>query len=247
MKVAPLCAPATLLIALGLVSTSCAAAQMAQTNGAVISLSNRKLFKFQRTVAGAPLPDEFTVDASSGEVVEALLHSHAIHDASQRRIAEAQARATAEEFGRTHFADFGQLSLDEATASGIARDGVPMYDVVWGRQAESGAWLPTSLHIGVDMETGQVVNYTVVRVDYRGPTVPVVSRERAIELALAEARKGSRLAHVTVNQVELLAVGPDQLAWFVELGNVPSDIFVRHFYLDALTGAILNPLGSPVG
>lgn len=217
----------------------------------VVSLSNRKVFVIQRRIPGAALPDEFTVDASTGEVVEALLHSHGIHTGALRRIGEAEAMATAEEFGRTHFGGFDQLSLHQAAVSGVARDGVPIYVATWGRQAESGAWLPSSLRISVDLQTGQVVTYSVVRVDYRGPTVPIVGRERAVELALAEARQDNRLAMAKAGRVELMtwhvALGEWRLAWSVSLDGVPPGVMARQLFVDALTGAVLNPLGSPLG
>lgn len=217
----------------------------------VISLSNRKVFVIQRRIPGAALPDEFTVDAFSGEVVDAILRSQTIHTGALRRISDVQAMATAEEFGRTHFADFDQLSLHEAAVSGVARDGVPIYIAVWGRQAESGAWLPTSLHISVDLQTGQVVTYSVVRVDYRGPTVPIVGRERAIELALAEARRDNRLAAAKAGRIELMtwhvAFNEWRLAWSISLDGVPPGVMARQLFVDALTGAVLNPLGSPLG
>jgi hypothetical protein len=217
----------------------------------VVSLSNRKLFKLQRPVAGLPTPDEFTVDASSGEVIDAFLHSHAIHRVSRRLIGETQALAAAQAFGRTRFAEFDQLVLREAGISGIAGDGVPTYIVRWARRAESGARLPTALQIGVDMETGQVATYSAQRVEYRGPTDPAISRERAIELALAEAHKDIRLATPRAGRVELMtwqgAFGDWRLAWSVGLDSVPPGVMTRRFFVDALTGAILNPLGSPVG
>jgi hypothetical protein len=181
---------------------------------AVFSVSDKKVFLIQRPVAGVPSPDEFTVEASTGEVVEASFHSHAVHAPSQRPVSDTEARATAEEFARTRFADFGKFSLYEAGDLALTRDNIPIYVAHWQRQAESGAWLPTLLRVGVDRATGQVVTYTAQRIDYHGPTTPTIGRDQAIEFALAEARKDARLAAAKAGRVELTTMDKPQKGRF---------------------------------
>ncbi|HEU4792372.1 MAG TPA: PepSY domain-containing protein, partial [Nitrolancea sp.] len=149
---------------------------------------------------------------------------------------------------------FDQLTVHDEDHSGGtvgARGQDTVYQVRWQlRSPDSGAWLPTFVWVGVDLETGQVTRYFARRTDYRGPTAPKIDREQAVQIALAEAHKDPDLAHAIAGQVELSAgsvSGQDGVTWNVSLDNVPTHSLVRHFSVDAITGEILNPLGSPVG
>lgn len=212
-----------------------------------------KEFVVQRQVTNVRYPDEFNVDAKTGEVRQANLVSNTLLGAPRRPVTEATAKAVAEEFARTRYADFGKLTVKEEGRLGQAAGGDPVFSVRWGqRAADSEAWLPAFVWVDVDLETGRVVHYSSGRGEYDGPTTPQVSRERAVEIALAEARRDPRTAGATVGPVELRAgngpAGQPELNWVVLLEGVPKESLARrHILVDAISGSILNPFGSPLG
>lgn len=208
----------------------------------------------KRQMDGVRYPDQFTVDGDSGEITEATLPSATSDTAAKQPVSETQANLIATKFAQTHFDKFDQLSAHE-DGQGIGAVGAHGQDRThqfrWElRSPDTGAWLPTFVSVGVDLETGQVTSYFAHRTDYRGPTTPKIDREQAVQIALAEAHKDPELAGAKAGQVELQAgpvEGQDRVIWFVGLDNVSEHALVRHFFVDAITGEILNPLGSPVG
>ncbi|CCF85137.1 PepSY domain-containing protein [Nitrolancea hollandica] len=208
----------------------------------------------KRQMDGVRDPDQFTVDGDSGEIIAAHLPSATSDNMPKQPVSEAQANLIVTKFAQTRFYQFAHLTVhDEDHLGGrVGTKGQDrVYQVRWQlRSPESGAWLPTFVWVGVDLETGKVTSYIARRTDYRGPTAPKVNREQAIQIALTEAHKDPDLAGAKVGEVRLEAdtvEGKDHVTWFISLDNVPEHALVRHFSVDAITGEIVNPLGSPVG
>lgn len=208
-----------------------------------------KRFFLSRQVAGVTEPDTFTVDATTGEVIEATIVSNTPLGAPRKPVSEAEAEAIAVEFARTRFAGFSHLTATDARTDEL--DGFPgpdIYRATWNVvAADSGAIMPTSVRVGVDLRTGRVTDYQSWRFEYQGPTMTTVSREQATQAALAEASNDARLANASVRQTRLAVSATPKgywLAWIVLVEGAERN---DSFTIDALTGEVLNPVGTPRG
>jgi hypothetical protein len=208
-------------------------------------------FEITREIGLDHYQDEFSVDPTTGELREALLPSQTTLMQPAKPVSETEAIAIADSFAKQHFVDFERLTFHEATDLDRAPGGDAVYSVLWQVQSrQAGAWLPTWVRVGVDLESGQVFSYFTIRVDYRGAAVPTVDRAQAVSTALDEAKKDPEIAGATAGTVELQTTpidGDYRLAWFIQLDGVPEGPYTRHFYVDALSGQVLNPVGSPNG
>lgn len=208
-------------------------------------------FEITRQIAGSNYQDEFSVDPTTGELREADLPSQTTLVQPANPVSEDEAHAIAGSFAQQHFVDFERLTFHEANDLDQAPGGDAVYSVLWQVQSpQAGAWLPTWVRVGVDLKTGQVCSYFTVRVDYRGAVVPTIDRAQAVSTALDEAKKDPEIAGATAGTVELQITaidGDSRLAWFIQLDGVPKGPYTRHFYVDALSGQVLNPVGSPHG
>lgn len=211
-------------------------------------------YNIKRQMDGVRDPDQFTVDGDTGEITEATLPSATSDNMPKQPVSVTEASLIATKFAQSHFDKFDQLTAHNENHLGgrVGTKGQDrVYQVRWQlRSPESGAWLPTFVSVGVDLETGQVTSYFARRTDYRGPTAPKIDRDQAVQIALSEAHKDPELAGAKAGEVRLEAdtvEGQDHVTWFIGLDNVPEHALVRHFSVDAITGEIVNPLGSPVG
>lgn len=208
-----------------------------------------KRFLMSRQVAGVAEADTFIVDATTGEVTEATIVSNTPLGAPNKPVTEPEARGIAADFARAHFADFSHLTATDARTDEL--DGSPgpdIYRATWNVvAADSGAIMPTFVRVGVDLRTGRVTDYQSWRFDYQGPTMPTVSREQATQAALAEASNDARLANASVRQTRLAVSATPKgywLAWIVLVAGAERN---DSFTVDALTGEVLNPVGTPRG
>ncbi|MPZ13823.1 MAG: hypothetical protein GEU73_05265 [Chloroflexi bacterium] len=206
-------------------------------------------FYIQRTAPGVRYADKFVVDQASGEVVEANLVSSTRLGAPRRPVGETEATAAAEAFARRHFAGFEELAL---FGSGAFRTGVAggdrVYEVRWQRRAtDSGAWLPTYVWLGADLETGRVVLYNAVREEFDGSTIPDISREEALEIARSELEhpdlNGARTGDPELAAWYGTPLGErgrtSRLAWSIPLVGAPDGVFGDRVDIDAHSGAVL--------
>jgi hypothetical protein len=195
--------------------------------------------------------DEFSVDPTTGELREADLPSQTSLMQPTKPVSESEAHAIAETFARQHFVGFGSLTLHDEQSLDVAAGGDTVHAITWQKQAtDSGAWLPQWVRVGVDLKTGRVSSYFSVRYDYHGPNVPTISQDQAIAAALTEAKKDPEIAGATAGKVELAVGAFDgtyRLAWTIQLDGIPQGADIRQFYVDALSGEVLNPVGSPHG
>ena len=208
-------------------------------------------YEISRQTPGVPYPDSVSVSELTGEIREATLPSQTLLGQAKHPVTEDEARAIAEAFARAHFVGFDNLVLHQEASLDTAAGGDVVHSVLWQtRAADSGAWLPVWVRVGVDLETGRVESFFSVRSDYAGPTMPVIDREQAIAIALDAAKNDPRLDGASVGTVELAVTavtGDDRLGWSVQLNGVSTNSGVFILYVDAQSGAVLNPAGGPQG
>ena len=197
----------------------------------------------------AGTPDTCLVDARTGEVISAALHSNEQPEREARPVTKAEAAAIAEELARSRFAGFAELELTYSATSGPSDASLNprSYYATWQkRAADSGAWLPLRLSIAVSLQTGRVTSYAATRADYAGPTAPKVSLERALETAKLAASRSHEWAAATVKWTKLEAVQMTEgyrLVWVMEFENERR--LLADSLVDALTGELLVSLGEP--
>jgi len=229
-------------------------------------------YRVTHTVPDVIWPDEVVVDADTGWIMSATLPSRSSLGAPINEIDNAKARAIAESFGRSAIIEFNQLTLTEEDAPGgwAAGEGVgdELYRVQWSYQEpDSGVWLPISLTVSVDLRTANVHSFDIMRGDYDGPTEPIIEELQAIAIALADARAEHGAENIDAESIRLVAVwyptvfeetdnprhsgtvlaGEYRLAWQITLSGLPDNATRRVIDVNALTGDIINPIGSPHG
>ncbi len=219
---------------------------------------NAKLWVFTHKWKAGEEPDAFIVDADTGDVLKAIIPSRISNDQTGQPISDSKAAAVAEEFARTHFKGFDQLTGvedDPGTTDASYLVGPPYTPLPsapaffrWRlKSVDSGAWLPPFVTVGVDPKSGIVVSYVARLVgDQDESKEPLVNRERAIQIALSEAGKEPQNIGVSVSKVELKTLpsntGENQLYWSVDLtGTAPSTPGagrVGGYEIDARTGEV---------
>jgi hypothetical protein len=205
--------------------------------------------------------DVFVVDADTGEILKAVLPSRAKVEQSGQAVSEAEAMAIAERFARSQFAGFVELTQIEDSvllepdgeyligAPSPSLSSMPTF-VRWRlHDAESGAWLPTFVAVGVDQQTGQVVSYTARRMGADGITPPTIIETQAIQIGMAQMQQQDPgLAGATVERVELATafVGQqDRFVWIIEIAGAEERAAehgqtVSGVLIDAVTGDVVT-------
>ncbi len=219
---------------------------------------NAKLWVLTHKWKNGEYPDTFIVDADTGEVLKAIIPSRAGDDPSKQPISDSDAMAIADEFAHAHFAGFDQLTHvdDDPVAAGVQyllgpyepKVASPPVKFHWQlRSANSDAWLPTFVSVGIDAKSGKVVRYVARPAgDQPEAAEPLVNRERAIQIALSEAGKEPQNIGVSVSKIELKTVpsntGENHLYWSVDLTETapatPGSGRVSGYDIDAMTGEI---------
>jgi len=156
--------------------------------------------------------------------------------------------ALAEEFAGARFAGFAELELLRAQANEPSDTSATptSFTATWQkRAADSGALLPLCVSVDVSLQTGRVWGYQAERGTYDGPTVPKIGEAQALQTAVAEADKSPTWAEAVASAPQLQVVRLNQgykLVWIVEFENAAR--LLTDILVDALTGEVLNPLGS---
>jgi len=127
--------------------------------------------------------DFFTVDARTGEVMEATLRARMAPVGETADVTFSAAEAVARRFAQTHFWGFDQLALVDRSTRTIESGAV--YSFKWSQLAsESGAELPVSVSLAVS-GSGQVFWYLGQREPLQIQTIPAIEQARAVQIAQA--------------------------------------------------------------
>jgi hypothetical protein len=194
---------------------------------------------------GTIAADVFNVDTRSGLVDSASFSGWATAPALTQPLDSEAARVRAEDYARAHFPDFGTLTFAGiSTQRGVPQNGIDEEFLVaqWDfHDPGSGAVLPTSVQVRVSPRSGQIVGYSARQDDYRGPTVPQITREEA-EARAREAQLARGFRDVPASGSALYGLMPYSLnanqaapvlVWAVQFpGYVP-------VYVDALIGEVI--------
>jgi len=142
---------------------------------------------FLESVSPTRGEDFFTVDARTGEVIEATFRGRLAPTDTATHLTPADAEAQAAVFARATFWGFDGLGLvDQATRTG---DTGLVYTFKWSQvTADSHAELPVSVSVAVQGHTGQVVWYLSQRDPVQVSTQPAVAESQAVATARAWLR-----------------------------------------------------------
>ena len=216
-------------------------------------------YHVSRTIEGVPESDLVVVDAETGVIQHAGILSHTTLHRPRNPVTEEEAQRIAETYARAYVEDFNRMELYEghSDSSGPGEfNSDRLYAASWSlRDSDSGAWLPIWVSMLIDLETGELYQFIQGAHEYDGPTIPVVTQEEAIEIALDQARQDPRSQpEVSVSKVKLWvsptlpeisddgSIGPSDLRlnWLVSLNGASVDLMV-----DAITGDVLNNDNEP--
>lgn len=164
----------------------------------------------------------------------------------------AQARSKAVEFGREHFPDPALLETQPQVAQLVTtQDEARYYRFVWFKRDEAaGAFLPQSLQIEVNAQSGRVDSYNrlyeLTSVDTR-PSVTQDTAEATVLSALTpylDSIRATETTLVVTRPVWKEGGGDQQLIWYIHVTGAPDEEtgvtpggFVA---VDALTGTIAD-------
>lgn len=208
----------------------------------------------ERTIPGAAAGIErelFALDAMTGEFVSAYWNSNEARNAPEAPIDEREAIVRAEVFARTQDPN---LDLLQRRSVESTNDSFSRTTVTWQlRAGVDGAWLPTSITVGISTITGRVTQFQRSNRTYGGTTTPALDAATAGALVLQQARQDPRAAQVTVREATLQVAAPQtlnnenadfRLIWIVDMENLPQGMTIGTYlpprwYVDALTGEVI--------
>ncbi len=197
--------------------------------------------------------DLFIVDATNDQLFVAELYNNTTLAKPPQRIEEAEAQRIAEEFLQQHYPDYTALSRFVPPDTIVIAFSDERYDVTWGKQVQ-GVWLPTTVKVGVDLDTGLVVSFSRWDFPYAGSLNPTIQEAEArtrteqfirVDDTLDGARIDNvRLAVVFTNFYEDIVDGRVvreleaqwRLTWEFELTNRPSPDADDFIWIDASAG-----------
>lgn len=125
-------------------------------------------------------PDEFVVDATTGQIVSIYRPQATSHYSPRatREIPDEEALSRAEKWAMETYEGFATLELDTtAVYGGIGgihgmQGADRIYTAYWRlRDSVSGGWLPTGVTVRINLETDQELSYEAVYAGYNGPTL----------------------------------------------------------------------------
>jgi hypothetical protein len=201
---------------------------------------------FLESVSPTRGEDFFTVDARTGEVVEATFRGRLAPTDTAARLMPADAEAQAASFARANFWGFDGLALvDQATRTGETG---PVYTFKWSQiAADSHAELPVSVSVAVLGRNGQVVWYLSQRDTVQVSTEPAVAESQAV--ATGRAWLGPRDERWNLDQpaaVRLQVLYDDdsqqRLMWSVQFAarNEQGPRTSIRLLIDAQTGQLVQ-------
>ncbi len=200
-----------------------------------LSLERSDGSRYQGQVEGSGL---FEVDATTGEVKQAILENELSSPVAAGSISKATANAIATSFAREHFRGFEALSAREAEY--VEHGDFREYRFLWqGRAGE--AWLPTSVTVGINAASGRVAYYLAQRLPARISSTSRISKEAARLSALRVAAiPGPSQSTDPVLEVVTIGRGMQRLVWATDVSTAPSPVpHVPRFvsvWTDTVTG-----------
>jgi hypothetical protein len=167
--------------------------------------SGRTIVEISRPIPGTEASDQFVIDIDEWTIFTAVLRSNSSLVQPENPVTVDEARAIAEAFHqeRNTFS-IPLLLADELPYSvdGVADGSYDSHGVVW-QAIVNGVWLPTTVVVVVDLETGLVSGYSRTAFPYDGTLTPAVDRSEAHEIARAAIAEDPKLAGSTIDRVRL--------------------------------------------
>jgi hypothetical protein len=230
-----------------------------------VGLGGRTILGLSRPVPGMEddgrFSDQFAVDLDGEMVFRALLMSNTTLAQPENPVTVDEARAIAEAFYREHdtFGDELEIADELPHLSDAILDTgheVSGHEVVWQRKV-NGVWLPTTVRVLVDLQTGLVISYVRFDIPYDATLTPAIDQGEAHDIARAAIAEDPDLAGSTIDRVRLtVAFGAlDEaipgsyvegdlearlrLAWEFRLTGRPSPEADDVLFVDAETGQVL--------
>jgi Tol biopolymer transport system component len=199
--------------------------------------------------------DEFRYDVDRGEIASATIQSHTSTHAPVQPVDADQALEIAETTASQAHAGFDQLTLYETFDQGTIPGGDGQDQVLsatWQLKVNDQVWVPTTLQVDVDMQTGLVLGYWFTSEPYQGPLEPQVTQEDAVATAEDAIASEPTVAGASIGTAELAtsyaAAEADWiLVWRIHLENTPESAPSRFIEVDAITGELLTDFGEPGG
>jgi hypothetical protein len=158
------------------------------------------------------------VDAHTLEVTEVIFDGQLVGSATHR-VEQASAVTAARSYAATHFTGFSALSQRRTTY--VDHGTFQEYRVTW--QAHHGdAWLPTTVTLGVNSDTGRIAYFSSRRVALTlGGTTAQVTSAAAKAAAIAVVHTAGVVASEPSLDV-LLTNGAQRLVWITEVRGTPT-------------------------
>lgn len=180
------------------------------------------------------------LDADTLEVRQVIFDVQ-LHGSASHRIADGAAISTARQFAGGHYAGFA--SLIERSVAYVDHGVYQEYRVTW--QARQGdAWLPSSVMIGINADTGSLAYYWSRRATVAVSTTPAISADTARTSAAGLAGVSpSTLAAPTLEVVTSARTHSQSLVWVSEIHDASASngrLHVASFdvvWTDAQTGS----------
>ena len=194
--------------------------------------------------------DRFFVDVTDGTIFGADLYSNTTLAQPRNPVDEETARAIAEDFFNRKNELTGNFEVASEEVLALTDD---ILNVTWGIQSNE-IWLPTTVQVGVDLQTGLVVRYVARDFPYNGPWEADVSEQVARQTALSVIATDSEIAGSSIDSVRLAATFSNfaeevvdgrvvldmeaqwRLAWEFKLVDRPSAEADHFIWIDAATG-----------
>ncbi|MEZ4523161.1 MAG: hypothetical protein R3A46_16200 [Thermomicrobiales bacterium] len=198
--------------------------------------------------------NQFFVEVAENSIFAADLNSNTLPVQPWHSVDKREARAIAEDFFEQKNVDFGEFTL---VSSETLQLNDYLLNVTWAIE-DDGVWLPTTVEVGVSLQTGLVVRYIDRDYPYDGPREAEIPESAARDtaeqiIAINPTLEGAsiesvRLAVTFSNFVEDTVDGQViidmeahwRLAWEFGLSNVPSPDSDHFIWIDAMTGERLT-------
>lgn len=223
---------------------------------------NERYVRINRQVGDAY--DEFTYDVDLGAIVFATIQGHTSSVAPVEPINSDRAMEIAESMASQTYPGFDQLELHDTSADDVVPgpDGMDsVFTATWQLLVNESVWVPTTLTVNIDLDTGRIVGFSFVHEPYRGSLEPQIEQSNAeatvkeaiaIEPTLADATIGSIELTTAYQVLEMddngsVVSGEWILVWRIYLENAPESAPGPYVDVNALTGELLTDFGEPGG